>query len=44
MWRNGPAFGTVLWVMCLALNAMAVALTLAFRSRWLGVVLIFTGR
>lgn len=43
IWGNGPAFGAVLWIMCLALCAAAVAFTLAWQPRWLRIVCKFTG-
>ena len=44
IWSNGAGFGVILWVLFLALCAMAVALTLAFRPHWLRVFLAFARR
>lgn len=33
--RDGPSFGAVLWVLLIGAAALAVALTLAWRPRWL---------
>jgi len=33
--RDGPSFGALLWVTAISLAALAVALTVAWRPRWL---------
>jgi hypothetical protein len=35
IWRDGASFGVILWVVLLTASAIAVALTLALRPRWL---------
>lgn len=33
LWRDGPSFGTLLWVTALSVSALAVAVSLAWRPR-----------
>lgn len=35
VYRDGPSFGSVLWVVLIPMAAIAVALTLAWRPQWL---------
>lgn len=33
VWRDGPSFGTMLWVLLMSAGGIAIALTLAWRPR-----------
>jgi hypothetical protein len=35
LWRDGPAFGSLMWVMLLSMAAATVTLILSWRPRWL---------
>lgn len=35
LWRDGPGFGSLLWVASLSVAAVAVVATLSWRPRWL---------
>ena len=35
LWRDGPGFGSLLWVSMLSVGAIAVTCTLTWRAHWL---------
>lgn len=42
--RDGPAFGSLLWLVLMSVTAVALALTLAWRPHWLAPMRCFSRR
>lgn len=41
--RDGPAFGSLLWIVLLSVCAFGVAITLSWRAGWLWLIVVVVG-